>query len=232
MVLLLSLAGTVVLLLSLTLGLLLPHIVPSPLRTFGAALIAVTALSPLIAASFDVAHHIATHREVTFDSFRQGVRQFGGVAVRLGWIHLFVGALAALNLTFYLQIGGLAGRAAVLLCLYLLLFWSAMALYQGPLLVLQETGAFDEPGRLAKRGAKAVLRRSFFLVVGEPLFSLGLWFAALLWTAVALVTAVGAAMLWLGGVCLLTTGPTQALLAKYGVGNSAEADEAPLVKEA
>ena len=108
-----------------------------------------------------------------------------------------------------------------------------MALYQGPLLVLQETGAFDAPGRPAQRGAKAVLRRSFFLVIGEPLFTLGLGLAALAWTVGALLTAVGAAMLWPGGVCLLLTTPTLALLRKYGIENAGDENEAPvLIKEA
>lgn len=222
----------VVLLLSVTLGLLISHVAPVPLRAFCIGLIAVTALSPPVAASYDVAVRIATHREITFLQFMQGMRQFGGVAIRIGLVHLLVGVLLALNVTFYLQLGGVPGGAAVVLCLYLMLFWSAMALYQGPLLVLQETGTFDEPDRPAKRGAKAVIRRSFYLVVGEPLFSLGLWLAALIWSALACVTAVGAAMLWFGGACVLTTVATLALLAKYGVVDSAESDAATPTEEA
>ncbi len=231
-VLLLSLLGTAVLLLSLTPGLVLPSASPLLLRTLIVALVAVSALSPLMAGAYDVAVRISTHREVTVGQFQQAVRKLGSVAIRLGLVHFAIGALAALNLTFYLQWSGIAGRICVLLCLYLLLFWSTMALYQGPLLVLQENGAFDEPDKPAKRGAKAVIRRSFFLVVGEPIFSIGLALATLLWSAVALLTAVGAAMLWLGGLCVLTTYPTLALLAKYGVIDPVESDEAPPFKEA
>ncbi len=230
-VLLVSLTGTVVLLLSLTLGLLVPVALPALLRAFCVGLIAVTALSPLVAVSFDMALRIASHREITFLRFRQGLRQFSAVAIRLGFLHFIVSLVVALNMTFYLQLGGLPGRAAVVLCLYILLFWSAMAVYQGPLLILQETGAFDEPGRSAKRGAKAVIRRSFFLVVGEPLFSMGLGLATLAWTILALLTAVGAAMLWLGGVCILTTVSTMALMAKYGVIDLADYDELTPTKE-
>jgi hypothetical protein len=231
-VLLVSLTGTVVLLLSLTLGLLVPLALPALLRTFFVGLVTVIALSPLVAVSFDMAIRIASHREITFHSFRHGVRQFSAVAIRLGVFHFVVSMVVALNVTFYLQLGGLLGRAAVVLCLYLLLFWSAMAVYQGPLLILQETGAFDEPGRSAKRGAKAVIRRSFFLVVGEPLYSVGLGLATLAWTILALLTAVGAAMLWLGGFCVLTTVSTMKLMAKYGVMDPAVYDELTPTKEA
>ena len=216
-VLTLSLTGTAVLLVSLASGLLLPHALPALLRTLLVACVAAAAIAPLTAVGFDIAIHILMHRDITGFPLRLQVRQYGAVAIRLGLIHLAAAALAALNVTFYLQLHGLVGRIIVLLCLYLTLMWSAMALYQGPLLVLQETGAFDEPNRAAQRGAKAVLRRSFYLVLGEPLFSAGLLLALLLWTAVTMLTAVGAAMLWLGGICLLTTAPTLALLAKYGV---------------
>ena len=231
-VLLVSLIGTVVLLLSLTPGLLLPTALPVPLRTLLVALLAVIVFSPLLAAAFDVALRILTRREITIDALLQGLRQCGGVAIRLGLIHLCIGVLTAVNMIFYLQLSGLAGKAIMLFCLYLLLFWAAMALYQGPLLVLQETGAFDEPDKRAKRGAKAVIRRSFYLVVGEPLFSMGLLSAILLWSALALLTAVGAAMLWLGGVCVLTTAPTLALLAKYGVIRPVESADSLPQKEA
>ncbi|MCW3099815.1 MAG: hypothetical protein JWL77_5433 [Chthonomonadaceae bacterium] len=232
MVLLISLVGTLVLLLSLTPGLFLPTSLPVLLRTLIVALIAVTALSPLFAIAFDISLRICLRQEITSDSFLQAVRQYGGTAIRLGLIHLGVAALTALNVTFYLHLPGLAGRAIVLLCLYLLLFWGMMALYQGPLLVLQETGAFDEPDRQAKRGAMAVIRRSFFLVIGEPLFSIGLLLAVVFWSAAALLTAVGAAMLWPGGACLLITAPTLALLAKYGVIVPVAYDDAPPLKEA
>jgi len=231
-VLLISLIGTGVLLLSLTPGLVMPSALPFLLRTTVIALIFVLLSAPLLAVAFDIAIRIFTHREITPALFSQGVRQYGSVSIRLGLIHLFVGIVAALNLTFYLQLSGAAGRAVVLLCIYLVVFWCTMALYQGPLLVLQESGAFDEPERAAKRGAKAVIRRSFFLVIGEPLFSIGLLAAALLWSTLALLTAVGAAMLWLGGACLLTTAPTLALLAKYGVIDSVVSEDAPPQKEA
>jgi len=231
-VLLISLIGTGVLLLSLLPGLVMPAALPFLLRTTFVALSLVLLSSPLLAVSFDIAIRIFTHREVTPALFAQGVRQYGSVAIRLGLTHLCTGLVAALNLTFYRQLSGAAGRAIVLLCLYLMVFWCTMALYQGPLLVLQESGAFDEPDRVAKRGAKAVIRRSFFLVIGEPLFSIGLLAAALLWSTLTLLTAVGAAMLWLGGACLLTTAPTLALLAKYGVIDSVASEDAPPQKEA
>ena len=231
-ILLVSLIGTVALLLSLALGLLLPSRWPAPLLGVTIASFAVVTLAPLIAIAFDVALRLCTHREISVPHLQSGLRQYAGPAIRLGLFHLVVGMATALNVSFYLQLKGIAGGAAVLVCLYLLLLWSTMALYQGPLLVLQETGEFDAPDKPAKRGAKAVIRRSFFLVVGEPLYSLGLGLAALLWTVVALLTAVGAAMCWLGGICVLLTAPTLALLVKYGVINAVESEDAPPPKEA
>lgn len=231
-ILLISLIGTAVLLLSLTPGLVMPSALPFLVRTAVVELLLVVLSSPLLAVAFDIAIRIFMHREILPALFAQGVRQYGSVSIRLGLIHLCVGVVGALNVTFYLQLSGAVGRVAVLLCTYLLVFWCTMALYQGPLLVLQESGAFDEPERPAKRGAKAILRRSFFLVVGEPLFSIGLLVAALIWTALTMLTAVGAAMLWLGGACLLTTAPTLALLAKYGVIDPVVSEDAPPQKEA
>lgn len=231
-VLLISLSGTALLLLSLLPGLILPAALPLAVRYLGIGLIVTILFSPFLAASYDAALRISTHREVTTPSFLQAVRQFGSVAIRLGLLHLAMILILVVNAGFYLQLSGIAGRAAALLCLYVGLVWSAMALYQGPLMVLQETGAFDEPDRPAKRGAKAVIRRSFFLVLGEPIFSFGLWMAILLWSAAATLTAVGTAMFWLGGVCILTTAPTLALLVKYGVIDPVEGEEAPPAEEA
>jgi hypothetical protein len=231
-VLTISLTGTAVLLVSLASGLLLPHALPAPLRTLLVTCVTAAALSPLLAVGFDIALHILTHRDISgFPLLLQG-RKYGAVAIRLGLIHLAAAALAGLNVTFYLQLHGLVGRIVVLLCLYLALMWSAMALYQGPLLVLQETGAFDESDRIARRGAKAVIRRSFYLVIGEPLFTAGLLLVVLLWTAATMLTAVGAAMLWLGGICLLTTAPALALLAKYGVIHPTASADSPPKEEA
>jgi hypothetical protein len=229
--LLLSMLGTLALVLSLQLSLLLASALPAVVRTVAVALLALLMLAPLITAAFAVSLRIATHREVAARHFQEALRQFGSVAIRLGLIHFVVGGIMALNLTFYAHLRGPAATLVNLLCLYVALFWAAMALYQGPLLILQESGALDDPERRATRGAKAVVRRSFFLVVGEPLFSIGLGLAALLWTALTLLTAVGAVMLWLGGICILTTPPTLALLAKYGAIDAVEESDVPPTKE-
>lgn len=227
-----SLTGSIVLLLSLSLGLLTPHALPVLVRSLIGVAIAVIALSPLLAASYDSALRIASRREITLPGFLLAVRQFRSVAIRLGMIHLFVGLIVAVNVSFYLTLRAPVWRAVEVICLYFALSWCAMALYQGPLLILQETGAFDEPQRRAKRGAFAVIRRSFFLVLGEPLFSAGLAAAVLLWTAVTTLTAVGTVMCWLGGVCVLTTLPTLALLVKYGVVQPVDSLEDPPMEEA
>jgi len=91
-----------------------------------------------------------------------------------------------------------------------------MALHY-PLLVAQEAGVFDEPVRRARRGALPVLRRAFFLALGRPFYTLGLLFIAALATLPFAATGVLLALLWAGGVALLTTHVTRLLLIQYGV---------------
>ncbi len=217
MVLAVSLLGVVVSLLGLSVGLLLPAVIPVPVKSLCVAVCWVLLFAPLTAGAFAVADRAADHREITPLHLWEGARRFGGVAIRLGLIHLFVALVAATNAFFYVNLGGAFGAAALTLSIGLVAFWTMMALYQGPLLIAQETGVFDTAASRAKRGAKAVIRRSFFLALGEPLFSLGLLAATLIWSALAFLTAVGAALLWLGTLCLLTTLPTRALLRRYAI---------------
>jgi hypothetical protein len=129
------------------------------------------------------------------------------------------------NLAFYINLRNIAGIAATVLCLYTLLFWLMMTLYHLPLLVAQEAGIFDEDGKPARRGTFAVLRRACYMAFGTPFLTLRLNLTLLLVTALLALTGVAAALFWAGGLPLLITYPTRALLIRYGV------LPAPVVKE-
>ena len=123
----------------------------------------------------------------------------------------------SVNLWFYGRLGHVAGTVAMLLCLYLLLFWGMMALSHFPLLIAQEAGVFDEPGRMARRGTLAVLRRAFFLTLGRPFYAFGLLVLVVPLAVLTGLTGVLFALLLPGLLALLTTHSTRALLVQFGV---------------
>lgn len=212
-----SLTWMLLLSLLLSLARLLPPTLPVAARNSVFALWAALLLSAPTAGAFHVAHLVFAREEVAYADFWRGARRLVGPATRLGLLHLAALTIFAANLWFYLRLGNLVGILAGLLCLYLLLFWGMMALYHFPLLVAQEAGLFDEPERRAKRGAFAVLRRAFFLTLGEPFFSLGLFAVTALLIVAMGATVVLPPLLGMGTLALLLTPATRALLVKYGV---------------
>ncbi|HZO91283.1 MAG TPA: hypothetical protein VFB38_23370 [Chthonomonadaceae bacterium] len=200
---------------------LIPGRLPAPLppvvRLALMALIAVLTLSAPMAGAFHVAHLAASHEEVAYGDFWRGAWRMYGPATRLGLIHLLVWSVGLTNLWFYLNIGHLIGSVAALFCLYVLLFWAMMSVYHFPLLAAQEAGVFDEPGRQARRGAWAAIRRAFFLTMGAPLYTAGVLAVVIAVTALLFATVALALILWLGVFSLVTTYPTRALLVQFGV---------------
>ncbi|HZT40692.1 MAG TPA: carbohydrate kinase family protein [Chthonomonadaceae bacterium] len=224
-----SLMWALLLCLPLAVGRLLPALLPPPARDAITALVAALLLSAPAAGIFQVAHLLCSQDEVSYLDLWRGAWRLFGPATRLGLIHLVVSGLFAVNLWFYLQLGHAIGIAATIFCLYALLFWGMMAAYHLPVLVAQETGVFDTPERRARRGAVSVLRRAFFLALGDPFYTLGLLAALLLIVALTLaalllrfpallaVIAVLWVLLWPSVAALLATQATRALLVKYGV---------------
>jgi uncharacterized membrane protein YesL len=190
---------------------------PAPARNGLVLAVAALTLSAPMAGAYFVAHLISTYEEVSYADMWRGAKRMFGPATRLGLIQCGVLSVLAVNLWFYVSIGHLLGGVAALLCLYALLAWGMMAVYHFPLLVAQETGLFDEPGRQARRGALAVLRRAFFLAFGSPFFSAGLLAIVLAFSALVAATVALIPLLWLGVVAMLTTQATHALLIQYGV---------------
>jgi hypothetical protein len=212
-----SLTWMLLLTVPLTVGRALPPAWPGIVRTGIIVLMMALTLSAPAAGAFTVAHLACAHEEVSYMDFWRGAGRLFGPATRLGLFHTAVRSVFAVNLWFYASIGQGIGIAATLVCLYALLFWEMMAIYHFPLLVAQEAGLFDEPGRRAKRGVLALLRRAFYLALGDSLYTVGLLAAVLTVTVLYALTAVLPALLWLGTVAFLTTQATRALLVRYGV---------------
>ena len=77
----------------------------------------------------------------------------------------------------------------------------------------------DEPeqGKQAKRGAFAVVRRSFYLALGSPAYTLACLLGVLLLTLLMGVTGVLFISVWAGMIAFITTISTRELLIKYEV---------------
>jgi hypothetical protein len=212
-----SLTWMLLLTVPLAVGRALPPAWPGTVRAGIVILMMALILSAPAAGAFTVAHLACAREEVSYLDFWRGAGRLFGPATCLGLLHTAVRSVFAVNLWFYVSLGHGFGVAATLVCLYALLFWEMMAIYHFPLLVAQEAGVFDEPGRRAKRGVLAVLRRAFYLALGDSLFTVGLLAVVLTVTVLYALTAVLPALLWLGTVAFLTTQATRALLVKYGI---------------
>jgi hypothetical protein len=212
-----SLTWSVLASFSLTLGRLLPASLPTLLRLGITALIAVAVLAAPTAGVFTVAYLISAREEASYIDFWRGGITLLGPAVRLALIQLAVLIMFVVNLWFYVPMGHTIGSTALVIGLYAFVFWSLMAVYHWPLLVAQERGLFDAPEHRARRGAVAVLRRAFFLVLGSPGFSLGLLLALAILSALLFATLALPALLWIGAVGLLSTQALRALLVRYEV---------------
>ncbi len=217
LVLAISLTWSLLAFVPVTLWRFLPSALPVPVRDGLAALLAVLTLSAPTAGAFHLAHLACSYDEVSYADFWRGALRLFGPATRLGLIHLAVSLLLAINLWFYLHVGRLFGGLAALFCLYVLLIWGLMAVYHFPLLAAQEAGVFDEPERRARRGAFAVLRRAFYLALGSPFYSLGLFAVTLLVSVALFMTVALMPLIWLGLTAIVTTQATRALLIQYGV---------------
>ena len=178
----------------------------------------VTCLLPLLmAGSFYVAHLVAIRDEVTYADFWRGGTRFYTQCLALTLCHFVIEGVLGVNAWFYGRMGHVGGLAIMLLCLYLLLFWSMMAAYHFPLLIAQEMGVFDEPDKPAKRGLFAIARRAFYLTLGRPFYALALLAVCGLIAVVFSATGVLFVLVGPGLLALLTTNAVRALLVQFGI---------------
>jgi hypothetical protein len=212
-----SLTWTLLLLLALWGGALLPATLPSGLRFLLTGVILLLVLAGPTVGAFHLAFLVGAREEAGYLDLWRGAGRLWRSALSLAAVHALVIGGLLLVFAFYLSFKGLLAGIAAMVCLYALLFWGMMALYHFPLLAAQEAGVFDEAGRPARRGLLAVFRRAFYLAFGAPFFTLGLGLCLLLLTVPMLLTGAPFALLWLGTVTLLTTQATRALLVQFNV---------------
>jgi uncharacterized membrane protein YesL len=185
---------------------------------FGFCLVLAT-FPALLAGASHICHLVASHDEVGYGDLWHGAKRYYSVAIKLGAVQALITTILQVNIWFYLLWKSPVAIVALVLSLYAVWLWLMMLLYQYPLLVAQESGVFDEPqeGTYAKRGAFAILRRSFFLALGNPFYSSTVLIAVLLLTLLTLVTAVLFVAVWGGLVLFIATSTTRSLLIKYEV---------------
>jgi hypothetical protein len=194
----------------------LPPNAPGAFHLLVLGLIPVLAALPT-AGVFSLAHRIAAHEEVSYGHLWQDGAALLKPAL---WLTLIQTAAIAILVTaclFYLRVPSWLGRTGVILAGYALLMWGMMAIYQWPALIAQERGVFDDPEHRARRGAPAAVRRSFFLALGSPFYTVVLLSAMAGLSLLMVVTVVLPALLWIGTIALTGTFASRALLVQFGV---------------
>ena len=169
-----SLTGAGLLAVPFWIGRLTAFVLPLPMH-YGLMIALLTIVGAVgLAGGFSVGWRACHRVPAEYADFWQGAQNLFRPALALAAINALVGAMLGVSLWYYGHIPAVWGRVASVICGYLLLFWLMMMVYHFPLLVAQESGALDDPGRQAKRGALPVLRRAFYLALGSPFFTFGL----------------------------------------------------------
>ena len=194
------------------------HFGVSPLLR-GILAVALTALllAPATAGVFGVAWAGLNHEPQNYGEFWRHARRFGGATLRLILLHALIVGLLTLNLWYYAHVCSAFGIAAALLSFDALVVWGLMAIYHFPLLVAQESGIFDTPDALPKRGLYPILRRSLYLALGRPAYAFGLLLAVALLTVILVATKGLFIILWSGMTAFLLSSGTRNLLIQYDV---------------
>lgn len=182
----------------------------------------VVGLVPVLAALptagvFSIAHRIAANQEAYYAHLWEDGVALLGAALRLMLIQSCAAAALILVVGFYSGVPNWLGRVGLAVSMYALLVWAMMVMYQWPVLIAQEKGLFDDPGRKAARGALASVRRSFYLALGRPFYAAPLLGILLLGSLLMAATVVMPAVLWIGAVAVVSTVATRALLVEFRV---------------
>ncbi len=184
-------------------------------RWLGGLLVAALTVAPLTAGLHYLVHQIVERDEPTYLDMWRGARQLYGRAAGLGAIQLGVQGVLAVSVWFYTSRGVFLLTALGALCLYLLVFWWAMCLYQWPLLVAGETGLLErDEGR--RTTAFSAVRNSALLTLSSPFYSLGLLALLLVVLIPLLVSGVGMALLGGGFAAFAGTQAARDQLVRFG----------------
>ncbi len=184
--------------------------------TFCAAILA-AGLGPLLAGAYTIAWDIGDYQDTGWLSLWRGARDLLVPAALLSLIHAAVWFMGLVALWFYLSQHTAISVVATLVCVYCLGMWALLAPLQLPLLVMQERGVFDEPDRRARRGALAVIRRSFFLTIGAPVAVCGLLLMNIFVLVLSILTVIALPLFTMGMLAMLNDQVVRALLVRFSV---------------
>lgn len=133
-----------------------------------------------------------------------GLRGNLGLGLTLFAIGLTVTVVLTINLLFYLRAESQPLRLVAILFLYLLLYWLAMQLYVGPLVV-----------QVGERRLLALYRRAAMLVLAQPIYTLLLLIALLAMLLICLIVVPLYPLFAMAFAALLETGALAQLRRKY-----------------
>lgn len=194
----------------------LPRDVGAPAHFVASAMIPIVMTLPT-AGVFGLAHRMAAHEEAAYLYLWSDGAALFRPAAALMLLQTTVGSALVFAGGFYLTMPIWAGRVGATICGYALLLWAMMTVYQWPILIAQERGLFDRESHIARRGVLAAVRRSFYLALGRPFFSVALVGILLALAVLMAATIVLSALIGIGLTSLLCTYATRALLTQFGV---------------
>ncbi len=157
------------------------------------------------------------NRETGWLDLWSGALELFAPAAVLGLIQAVIWFVGAVALWFYVSQHSVVAVLATIVCIYCNLMWAVLTPLQLPLLVMQERGVFDEQEKRARRGTLAVIRRSFFLMIGAPAAAFGLLVANVAILLLSVITVVTVPLFTVGMLAMVNDQAVTALLVRFTV---------------
>ncbi len=167
-------------------------------------LLALLLPNPAAVGLHTVAAVMLRHDSPTWEQFLAGLKGNVRLGLTMFAIGLIVTVVLTVNLLFYLGAQPELVRFVAVVFAYLLLYWLAMQLYLGPLVV-----------QVGERRLLSLYRRAGMLVLAQPLFTLLLLVALLAALLISLMAAPLYPLFGLAFAALTGTGALAQLRRKY-----------------
>jgi uncharacterized membrane protein YesL len=165
---------------------------PWPALSIALTAISLILLPPATAALFNAAWYLAHEKRLEFAYFWQGFKEYFGSSWKVSGIMLVALLVLVADLYFFFQSQGTLMAILGFVMLWVILVWIAIQIYLYPLLIALEE---KKVGQIFKNAAQ--------LTGAFPLFSLLMLVAALLGTALSVVTFVPIATVWMPFIAIL-----------------------------
>jgi hypothetical protein len=186
---------------------------------------------PVMCGACAIGWQLLRYEDTGFSELIRTVARGGFAAIRLGLINGLVVLAIGSNLWFYGHLHSALAAIMFVVVAYVGIVWLLLMMVQPALLYAQETGMLDDEGRSARRGALAVVRRSFYLVFGAPAFVLGMFMIVAAFGLVTFITAIPYVLFWLGMIGITTASCVNALLIRLGALEPPAIPEPPVPDE-